>query len=98
MVEQTAIRNKSEQISYSQLPLAVYCEIAAHLRQVEGITVELVSQTDREFDYNQSQIGSLSITYSPDLDADSLSRIRKILDYYAQRFGCYSVLAINDEH
>jgi hypothetical protein len=92
MVEQIAIRNKSEQISYSQLPLAVYREIAAHLRQLEGITVDLVPQIDGEFDYNQSQIGSLSITYSLDLDADSFSRSRKILDYYAQRFGSYSVL------
>jgi hypothetical protein len=98
MVEQTAIRAKKEHISYHQLPLAVYREIASHLRQVEGIEVDLVSQSSKEFDYNQSQIDGLSITYFLGLDGNSMSRIREILDYYAGHFGSYCVSPIVDVH
>lgn len=70
-------------IIYAGLPLAVYREIAAHLRQVEGVEVELVEQDCQQFDYNQSQIGSLQIAY-PDRDR---VLVEAILTYYDRRYG-----------
>jgi hypothetical protein len=73
----------SMKIVYPGLPLAVYREIAAHLRQVEGVEVELARQDSQRFDYNQSQIGSLQIAY-PDRD---LVLVEAILSYYDRRYG-----------
>ena len=50
-----------EKIEFPGLPLAVYREIAAHIRQVLGVEVGLIPQTSSEFDYNQSQISGLWI-------------------------------------
>ena len=84
-------RQTIEQIAYPQLPLAVYREIAAHLRQIEGIDAELIPYSPEEdqkqqFDYSQSQIKGLSIEYSDNLDLQSKQRKEKILDYYARRY------------
>lgn len=80
-----------EQITYPQLPLAVYREIAAHLRQIEGVKAELIPYTledeqKQQFDYTQSQIKGLLIEYSDNLDQQSKQRKAEILDYYAQRY------------
>lgn len=95
MRESTEISEKNEFIIYFQLPLAVYREISAHLQQIEGIRVDLVAHSSREFDYNQSQIGGLAIRYDSDLDVIYHSRIRSILDYYAQKYGAYTVAPID---
>ena len=84
-------RQTTEQITYPQLPLAVYREIAAHLRQIEGIDAQLIAYSPEEdqkqqFDYAQSQIKGLSIEYSDNLDKHSQERKEEILDYYAQRY------------
>ena len=84
-------RQTIEEITYPQLPLAVYREIAAHLRQIEGVKAELIPYSPKEdqkqqFDYNQSQIKGLSIEYSDNLDLQSKQRKEKILNYYAQRY------------
>jgi len=42
----------------------VYREIAAHLRQVEGVETGLYPSQAEQFDYNQSQVGGLWIQYS----------------------------------
>ena len=52
-----------EKIIYPRLPLAIYRELAAHLRQIEGVTTELISQQSQQFDYEQSQIDHLKIAY-----------------------------------
>jgi hypothetical protein len=88
-VQQTAIEQQREQIVYEGLPLAIYREVAAHLRQVEGVNVELIPQTSRQFNYHQSQIGGLSIAYPMNLSDRDRQLIKAILDYYAQIHGSY---------
>lgn len=75
------------QIRCPGLPLAVYREIAAHLRQVSGVDAGLVSQTAVSFDYNQSQVGGLWIQYADPSDAVSRERVNQILAYYQNRYG-----------
>jgi hypothetical protein len=75
-------------IEHSQLPLAVYLEIAAHLRQVAGIGVEMMPQTSSEFDYLQSQVGGLAIDCQT-LTAVDQSQVAAILNYYEQRYGAW---------
>ena len=75
-------------ITYPKLPLALYREIAAHLQQVQGIKIRLVTQSnspEQTFDYYQSQVKGLLIEYNSDLEVDAREKVEKILDYYAQR-------------
>lgn len=88
-MQQTAIEQQREQIVYPQLPLAIYREIAAHLRQVVGVEVVLIPQASRQFDYHQSQIGGLSISYPINLSDRDRQLIESILDYYARIHGSY---------
>ncbi|MBW4618542.1 MAG: hypothetical protein KME17_04025 [Cyanosarcina radialis HA8281-LM2] len=74
-------------VCYPRLPLAVYREIAAHLQQVEGIGVELISQSSQKFDYDDSQIGSLQIKYLDNLEPFGQQRVEEILAYYSQLYG-----------
>ncbi len=73
-----------------QLPLAVYREVAAHLRQVDNVEAGLISRpitsSPEKFDYSQSQIEALWIEHPENLDSQSKQRIESILDYYAQRY------------
>ncbi|MEI6443170.1 MAG: hypothetical protein WCO29_08600 [Nostocales cyanobacterium ELA583] len=73
-----------EQIEFAGLPLAVYREIAAHLRQVEGLEVGLIPQTSLEFDYNQSQISGLWISWTPTAGAESREMFKQIVAYYSR--------------
>lgn len=78
------------------LPLAVYREVAAHLRQVEGVQVRLLPQTSQTFDYLDSQVGGLWLEYpveSPPSQQDQQRRQRvdQILTYYGDRFGAWEV-------
>jgi hypothetical protein len=73
-------------LSIERLPLAVYYEIAAHLRQLAGIQVEILPQTAPDFDYLQSQVGGLSIDCR-NLNAVDRTRATDILDYYRNRYG-----------
>lgn len=71
------------------LPLAVYREVAAHLRQVQGVEVNIIPQTSQQFDYNQSQVGGLSIRYTDASDVVSRERVNQILAYYQNRYGAW---------
>jgi hypothetical protein len=73
-------------LSIERLPLAVYYEIAAHLRQLSGIQVEILPQTAPNFDYLQSQVGGLSIDCSKLIVVDR-TRATEILEYYRNRYG-----------
>jgi hypothetical protein len=73
-------------LSIERLPLAVYYEIAAHFRQLSGIQVEILPQTDTNFDYLQSQVGGLSIDCSK-LSVVDRTRATEILEYYRNRYG-----------
>ncbi|GAB1540493.1 hypothetical protein NUACC21_31620 [Scytonema sp. NUACC21] len=75
-----------EKIEFAGLPLAVYREIAAHLRQVDGVEVSLIPQTSQEFDYNQSQVSGLCIEYIPSSNLQSRQRVQQILTYYQSRY------------
>ena len=74
-----------EKIEFPGLPLAVYKEIAAHLRQVEGVEVDLIPQSSQQFDYNQSQIDGLSISWTTNSSLESRQRVNQILAYYQNR-------------
>ncbi|NJN72375.1 MAG: hypothetical protein HC799_05935 [Limnothrix sp. RL_2_0] len=77
----------TEKLICKGLPLAVYREVAAHLRQVQGIFVELEPQRSPDFDYHQSQIGAMVITYSENFAEGDRQNIEKILAFYAERHG-----------
>ncbi len=94
-MQQAAIELRREQIAYSGLSLAMYREVAAHLRQVEGITTELIPQHSEQFDYNQSQVSGLLIEYGADLDVSNQQRVEEILNHYACRYGSYQRRMLN---
>ena len=75
------------EIRFPNLPLAVYKEIAAHLRQVDGVETGLSPQTSQQFDYNQSQVGGLWIQYAPTASLDSRELVDQILAYYQNHYG-----------
>lgn len=91
-MQSSAIQAKNQyQLRCPQLPLAVYREVAAHLRQVEGVKAVLIPRSishdqQEEFDYNQSQISALEIEYSTNIGDRQKQQIEDILDYYAQRY------------
>ena len=74
------------EIEFPNLPLAVYRELATHLRQVEGVETGLNPQQSQDFDYDRSQIGSLWIEYSETADIASRQQVDRILEYYQQRY------------
>ncbi|MDH6089530.1 hypothetical protein [Umezakia ovalisporum] len=80
-------QEKQEKVELPGLSLAVYREIAAHLRQVEGIEVCVIPQASAEFDYNESQISGLWICWQPNSTTESRQRVEQILGYYRQRYG-----------
>ncbi len=73
-------------IQFPGLPLAVYKEIAAHLRQVEGVETSLYPTSCQQFDYNQSQVGALGIEYTQ-ITSLNRQRVEQILAYYQDRYG-----------
>ena len=83
--------SEQHQITCPQLPLAVYREVAAHLRQVEGVQADLIlrplqHQPGAKFDYYQSQVAALKINYSAEVSQKDKQRVAEILDYYAKRY------------
>ena len=75
------------EIQFPGLPLAVYKEIAVHLRQVEGVETGLYPMTSQQFDYKQSQVGTLWIQYSQTITLENRERVDQILTYYQNRYG-----------
>lgn len=86
-------------LAFQNMPLAVYREVAAHLRQLPSLGVELLPQTSQEFDYLQSQVGGIRIwclsenghttTGNPleMLDPqDDRQRLQAIIQYYNDRY------------
>ena len=76
-----------EQIEFPSVPLAVYREIAAHLSQLLGVEVGLIPQTSSEFDYNQSQIAGLSISWQSHPDEKTRETFNQIVAYYRNRYS-----------
>lgn len=76
-----------EKIEFAGLPLAVYREIAAHLRQVDGVEVSLIPQSSPQFDYHQSQIAGLWLSWMANAGVASRQRVQQILAYYQNLYG-----------
>ena len=74
-----------EKIEFPGLPLALYREIEAHLNQLVGVEVGLISQTSLEFDYNESQIAGLWISWLPNASEEDRQRFKQIVAYYQNR-------------
>ena len=83
----------AQQLCFPNLPLAVYREIAAHLRQLTGVEVELLPQTAQTFEYQQSQLGGLAIRYLDTAEPDMQRRVQQILAYYGDRYGDWQSLS-----
>jgi hypothetical protein len=79
-------------IAWAKMPLFVYREVAAHLSQVSGVEVELLTQTASDFDYELSQVGGLHLRRAPMPGSEDESRVLEILNYYGDRFGAWQVL------
>lgn len=87
------VKLKRQELTFPRLPLAVYREISAHLRQVNGVSTGLTPQKSKEFDYLQSQVGGLWIEYEEfNLSADNQAKINSILSYYADKYGNFSLI------
>jgi len=87
-VRSIAIQQK-QTIIYPRMSLAIYRELASHLQQVQGVETHLTPQQFQQFDYHQSQIGSLEINYTETFQESDRPLVTAILDYYAQRHGSY---------
>jgi hypothetical protein len=61
------------------MPLAVYREVAAHLRCIPGVDAVLEWNQSRTFRYSDSQIEALVVTQSPEANE---SRLIQVLDNY----------------
>lgn len=81
-----------ETLAWPKMPLSVYREVAAHLRQVCGVEVELLPQTAQQFDYTLSQVGGLRINGDKVVGAEDKARVVEILNYYRDRFGDWQLL------
>ena len=84
-------KQNQRQLTCPQLPLGVYREIAAHIRQVENVDASLIlrsieSDRSETFDYYQSQVAALQITYLEGGD-DARQQVEEILEYYARRYS-----------
>ena len=84
-------QNQQQQLTCPNLPLAVYREVAAHLRQVEGVDASLIFRSTNhnpteKFDYYQSQVAALQINYAENVEENAQQKVTAILDYYGQRY------------
>jgi hypothetical protein len=79
-------------LAWAEMPLAVYREVAAHLRQVSGVEVMLLPQTATQFSYTLSQVGGLQIQVNPSASTADEARVLEILHYYGDRFGPWQTL------
>ena len=89
-MSQTILQNNIKKITCFRLPLAVYREIVAHLRQIDGVQADLIEQTALDFDYLQSQVGGLWVQYTNDEILNS--QIESVLTHYANKYGSWQIL------
>lgn len=87
------------ELTCPQLPLAVYREVAAHLRQVEGVAADLIlrplnHQPGAKFDYAQSQVAAIQIDFSEEISPHNRQQVTEILNYYGQRYRPWETSSI----
>lgn len=90
--------SKPQQLTCPRLPLAVYREVVAHLRQVEGVDAELIMRSTQhdppeKFDYAQSQVAAIQIVSQGDLTTPGQQQVNQILDYYARVYSPWQVVS-----
>ena len=90
-MQSPAIGQHKQQLTCPNLPLGVYREVAAHLRQVQGVDASLILRSiehdeSEKFDYYQSQVAALEIKYTDQTDETAQEQVAAILDYYARRY------------
>ena len=81
----------SVRVIYSNLPLAVYLELAAHIRQVQGVKTTLLENPHQDFNYLASQVGGLEISYPSMASHQEKTQVEKILNHYRQIHGDYEL-------
>ena len=84
---QSIRENQRSLLCCPSLPLAVYREVSAHLRQVNGVEADLIAQPSQQFNYKDSQIGGLWIEFSATTDSAERERVEQILAYYSDRYA-----------
>jgi hypothetical protein len=94
MQSSTTNQTTRQRLTCPRLPLAVYREVAAHLRQVHGVDTNLIMRSlepdpQEKFDYYQSQVAALEISYVEVITDTDKQRVTEILDYYAQRYALW---------
>jgi len=71
----------------SEMPLAVYRELAAHLGLIAGLKVHLLPQTSPQFDYALSQVMGIALELPEELPAAAVHQLEEILHHYGDRYG-----------
>jgi hypothetical protein len=84
------VQKVQKMLSCDRLPLAIYREVVAHIRQIGNIEVSLLEQTSKQFEYLQSQVGGLLVEYDEDFPTEKLRQLDSILAYYANKYGSWS--------
>lgn len=77
---------QQEKIHFPRMPLAVYRELAAHLRQIEGVLARSLPQQSHQFDYLQSQVEGICLEYPDGMGEIQRQRLEEILDYYGRKY------------
>ncbi len=70
-----------------EICLAMYRELAAHLEQITGVEVTVVSQTSQVFSYLGSQVAGLNVLVPKDLSEASQGIMRGILGHYGMWYA-----------
>ena len=91
-MQPSTTQNQTQQLTCPQLPLAVYREVAAHLGQVEEVAASLIirpieHEPGAKFDYYQSQVAAIQISYDQKITDRDKQRVEEILEYYAGRYN-----------
>lgn len=74
------------EVVLATMPLAVYRELAAHLRQVAGVEADLLPQLTQGFDYDRSQVGGLWYELPATDSQAAQALVDQILTYYRNRY------------
>ncbi len=82
-------------IRYRDMPLAVYRELAAHLRCVPGVDAQLEWSQAQQFRYGDSQIEAIVVSQSPEAEEKQLTAV---LDLYGLWQRSQDVSLADDEN
>lgn len=86
-MQETSVKTKQQKLTSPKLPLAVYREVVAHLRQIKGVDAGLIDQNSPDFDYLQSQVGGLWIECEININTQHKQQLEQIIAYYAQKYA-----------